>query len=162
MTKPIRTILLEPLAEAEFAAWAEPQITGYAEAAVRAGRCSPEEALATARESMEQLLPQGLATPGHHVWVAHDGETGERVGTLWIQVRSAAASAEAFVYFIGVDEAQQGNGYGRAVMNAGAEAARRLGATSMALNVFGYNTTAYNLYSSLGYRTISRTMRLDL
>ncbi|MGW5124572.1 GNAT family N-acetyltransferase [Streptomyces sp. NPDC004069] len=161
MTKPIQTVLLKPLTEDEFGSWAESLIAGYAESHVRAGTWSPEEALMKARESVDRLLPKGVATPGHHLWVAHDGKTGERVGTLWIEMCSRAASPGAFIYFVAVDEPQQAKGYGRAIMNAGAGAARRLGAASLALNVFGDNTTAYNLYSSLGYRTTSQTMRLE-
>ena len=123
-------------------------------------------ALAATSSNLPQFLGwrfvQGLATPGHHVWVARDEETGERVGTLWIQVRSSGGRSEAYVCFVEVDEAQRGEGYGRAIMDAGAEAARQLGVASMALNVFEDNTTAYSLYSSLGYRTANRTMRLEL
>jgi ribosomal protein S18 acetylase RimI-like enzyme len=150
------------MTEEEFGPWTEPQLARYAQAQVRAGAWSPEEALAKAHEGFDKLLPKGIATPGHHMWVACDEETGERVGTLWIELRSSAAQSEAYVDFVEVDEAQRGNGYGRAVMNAGTEAARRLGAVSMALNVFEDNTTAYRLYDSLGYRTASRIMRREL
>ncbi|WP_180356755.1 MULTISPECIES: GNAT family N-acetyltransferase [Kitasatospora] len=150
------------MTEDEFSPWAEPQIARYAQAKAGAGAWSAEEALANSRENFDQLLPKGLATPGNHVWVARDEETGERVGTLWIQVRSSGGRSEAFVCFVEVDEAQRGKGYGRAIMDAGSAAARRLGAASMALNVFEDNTTAQSLYSSLGYRTANRTMRLEL
>ncbi|WP_181799125.1 GNAT family N-acetyltransferase [Kitasatospora acidiphila] len=150
------------MTEDEFSPWAEPQIARYAQAKTRAGAWNPEEALANSHENFDRMLPKGLATPGHHVWVARDEKTSERVGTLWIEMRSSAAHSEAYVCFVEVDEAQRGKGYGRAIMDAGATAARRLGVASMALNVFEDNTTAYNLYSSLGYRTANRTMRLEL
>ncbi|MCC9305806.1 GNAT family N-acetyltransferase [Kitasatospora sp. RB6PN24] len=162
MTKLMRAVRLEPMTEDEFGPWADPQIARYAEAKVRAGAWSPEEAPAKSRENFHRYLSKGLATPGHHVWVARDGVTGERVGTLWLEIRSSAAHSEAYVCYVEVDETHRGKGYGRAVMDAGAEAARRLGAASMALNVFEDNTTAYNLYSALGYRTTSRIMRLEL
>ncbi len=162
MTKLIPTVSLEPLSESEFDAWVEPINSGYAQSNLRAGNWSPEEALAKAREATTSLLPAGVATPGHHLWVARDGETGEPVGKLWLAVRTCATGLEAYVYFVGVGEPHQGKGYGRAVMNAGAEAARQLGAVSMALNVFSANTAATHLYDTLGYRTTHQTMRLEL
>ena len=162
MTKPIRTVQLEPMTEAEFDAWVEPLIAGYAQSHLDAGNWSAQEAPAKAREATMGLLPEGVATDGHHLWVARDEATGDRVGTLWIGLRPASAGIEAYVYFVEVDEDRQGEGYGRAVMNAGAEAARRLGAASIALNVFGDNTAACRLYDSLGYRVTHQSMRREL
>ncbi|MET9078225.1 GNAT family N-acetyltransferase [Streptomyces sp. NPDC004232] len=161
MTKPVRTVHLEPPTEDEFGRWIEPQIRDCARSYVRAGTPSPEEVLTKACECVGRLLPNGVATPGHHLWVARDEETGERVGRLWIEMRSSASSPEAFIHFVGVDENEQGKGYDRAMMNAGVVAARRLGAASIAWNVYGENTTAYDLCSSLGHRSMGQTMRLE-
>ena len=49
-----------------------------------------------------------------------------------------------------------------AVMEALHDAARRLGATSMTLNVFGDNATAIRLYESSGYTVTAQQMRLGL
>ncbi len=47
-------------------------------------------------------------------------------------------------------------------MEALHDAARELGATSIALNVFGHNTTAISLYDSLGYAVTAQQMKRDL
>jgi ribosomal protein S18 acetylase RimI-like enzyme len=50
-----------------------------------------------------------------------------------------------------IEEAHRGRGYGReAMVHAEAEAKRR-GLDRIALNVFGRNAAARNLYRSLGY-----------
>lgn len=158
----MRSVRLEPFTEAEFGLWEVVQVERYARSNVTAGLWAAEEGLEKAREAYDQLLPKGLATPENHLWVARDEETGERVGTLWIGMRSLGTNSQAYIYFVGVDEAHQGKGYGRALMNAATEAGRRLGATSMGLNVFGDNTRAQNLYRSLGYQVQAQSMRLDL
>jgi ribosomal protein S18 acetylase RimI-like enzyme len=47
-------------------------------------------------------------------------------------------------------------------MEALHEQARELGATTIALNVFGHNATAIRLYDSLGYAVTAQQMRRDL
>jgi ribosomal protein S18 acetylase RimI-like enzyme len=47
-------------------------------------------------------------------------------------------------------------------MLAGEEECRRLGHRHLDLNVFGNNTTAINLYTSLGYTVTSQQMRKEL
>ncbi|TFD82372.1 hypothetical protein [Cryobacterium psychrophilum] len=53
-------------------------------------------------------------------------------------------------------------GLGRRAMQLGEAEARRLGATSMGRNVFGYNVNARAPYESLGYETTAVQMRKDL
>jgi ribosomal protein S18 acetylase RimI-like enzyme len=162
MTKPKQTVRLEPMTQDEYDAWVDVRIAHYAQANAAAGTWSRAQAPAKARAAFTGFLPQGLATPGHRVWTAVDDATGEPVGTLWAEVRPAAAGAEAFVYWVGVDEAHQGKGYGRALMDAAAEAARQLGAVSVGLQVFADNTAARTLYESLGFQVFSQHMRLHL
>jgi GNAT superfamily N-acetyltransferase len=79
----------------------------------------------------------------------------------WV-ANSIARYADSFVYDIEMDETQRGKGYGRATMLAGEVAARELGATTMGLNVFGFNTAAINLYTSLGCTVSSQNMMKTL
>ncbi|NUR25719.1 MAG: GNAT family N-acetyltransferase [Catenulispora sp.] len=161
-TKPIRTVRLDPMTEAEYPAWEALSTSGYAESQVRAGHWPAETALEQAWQDTRSLLPLGLATPDHHVWVARDVESGVAVGTLWIAIRMQGRRREAYIYNIKVDPGLQGGGYGRAIMEAGAAAAKELGAEVVGLNVFGFNDRAYNLYKSLGYQVANRHMRLEL
>ena len=146
----------------EYQVWEARIVTGYAAAQVQAGHWPADTAEQQAWQNTRSLLPSGVATPDHHLWVARDAESGVAVGTLWVMIRTETGRTEAFIYNIEVDPAQQGSGYGRAIMEAGAVAAKVLGAEVMALNVFGDNDRAYNLYESLGYRVANRHMRLEL
>lgn len=147
---------------ADYAEWEPISVAGYAEAQVQAGHWTAEKAGELSLQGLRDLLPEGLATPNHHLWIASDAETGQRVGALWIAIRQAGGRTEAYVYDIFVDDDLQGGGYGRAIMEAASAAGKALGAEVMALNVFGYNDRAYNLYKSLGYEVANRHMRLSL
>ncbi|NUP48032.1 MAG: GNAT family N-acetyltransferase [Catenulispora sp.] len=161
-SKPVRAVRLDPLAASEFPAWKALSASGYADSQVRSGHWTAEVAAELAAQEFQALLPEGLETPGHHVWVARDAETVARVGTLWIMMRPRGGRQEAYINDVRVDADRQGGGYGRAIMEAGAEAAKKLGADVVALNVHGFNDRAYNLYKSLGYQVANRHMRLEL
>ncbi|GAA1963836.1 GNAT family N-acetyltransferase [Catenulispora subtropica] len=160
--KPIRSVRLDPMTADEYPAWEAHAASGYAQSQVQAGHWAAETALEQAWQDTRRLLPLGLATPDQHVWVARDAESGAAVGTLWIAIRRQGGRTEAYIYDVEVDPEHQGGGYGRAIMEAGAAAARGLGAEVVALNVFGFNDRAYNLYKSLGYVVANRHMRLEL
>jgi ribosomal protein S18 acetylase RimI-like enzyme len=160
--KPTRNVRLDPMAADEYPAWEALTAAGYAESQVQVGHWDAEGAQQRALDDTRQLLPDGVATAGHHLWVVRDAETGQTVGWLWIATRPRGSQVEAYVYDVHVSPEHQGGGYGRAIMEAGAAAARRLGAVSVALNVHGGNDRAYNLYKSLGYEVTNRHMRLEL
>jgi ribosomal protein S18 acetylase RimI-like enzyme len=161
-SKPTRKVRLDPMAADEYPAWEALMVAEYARFQVEVGHWDAAGARQQALDNTRQLLPDGVATPGHHLWIARDVETGQQVGGLWIAIRPRGSQVEAFVYDIHVSAEQQGGGYGRAMMEAGAAAARRLGAVSIALNVHGGNDRAYSLYKSLGYEVTNRHMRLEL
>lgn len=119
---------------------------------------------ATKRSAVEfaELLPDGLDSPGMHLWTAQVGDTDEPVGLGWVEIRRRSAGVSAWIYDIQVDEGRRGEGLGRALMEALHDAARGLGATTMALNVFGHNTAAIRLYDSLGYAVTAQQMKRDL
>ena len=73
-----------------------------------------------------------------------------------------ASGVSAWVYDISVDADRRGQGLGRELIDALHAAARDLGATSMALNVFGHNTTAIRLYETSGYAVTAQQMRREL
>jgi len=115
-----------------------------------------DRAFAASVASTEQLLPDGLDTPGQHLWTAHDGEA--LVAILWIAVDGPTG----YIYDIEVHHDQRRRGYGREVLDAGARAAHDLGARELGLNVFGHNDGARALYERAGYATTERTYRITL
>lgn len=162
VSKPVRSVRLDPISASEYPAWEAALVEGYAALQVQAGIWTAEVAVELAVEKIRELLPDGPASPDHHVWMARDAETVAKVGALWIMLRSRGGYLEAFIYDLHVDPDRQGGGYGRAIMEAGAEAAKKLGADVVALNVHGSNDRAYNLYRSLGYQVADLHMRLEI
>ena len=161
-TKPTRHVRLDPMTPDEYRPWSTKVASAYALAQVGEGHWAIETAQQQGWDVVQGLLPAGPASPGQHLWTARDADTGRQVGALWVAIRAAGFSTEAFVYDIHVEDEFQGEGYGRAIMEAAAAASRALGAVHVALNVHGSNETAYRLYRSLGYEVTNRHMRLGL
>lgn len=150
------------MTEDEYAAWLAPVVRHYADSHVEAGNWAPEEALAQSEEAFHTLLPHGVHTQDNYLYTVRETTGGAAVGFLWIALKTRANAVDAFVYDVGVDEAYRGRGYGRATMAAGIRRSRELGAATMSLHVFGGNTTARKLYSSLGFIETDVSMTLPL
>jgi RimJ/RimL family protein N-acetyltransferase len=155
-------VTLRAMTDDEYVRWVASSIAGYADSFVQNGTMTPEEAQQRSDSDFAELLPEGRDTPEHHLWTVTDAETGVAVGSLWINVRDRGIGRAAFIYDIEMDESQRGKGYGRATMLAGEVAAKELGATTIGLNVFGFNTVAIGLYTSLGYTVTSQNMAKPL
>ncbi|MFT4235392.1 MAG: GNAT family N-acetyltransferase [Microbacterium sp.] len=143
---PAEGVALQPMTPDDFAAYTEPEIEGYAQTLLQNGSAPTIE---TAREQSiaahDALLPQGLETPGQHLWnVVADGE---RVGMLWV----ALNEQRGFIYDIEMDAAHRGHGYGTQTLRAGAAKTRDAGLATLALNVWGSNDDARRLYTREGY-----------
>lgn len=133
---------------------------GYAHDIEVHGGQSREAALAKAEADFPAVLPLGLETPGHFIFVVE--AEGEPVGRLWLAERLLGGRRVLYVYDVSIDPEQQGRGYGRAAMRLAEEEARERGIGRIELNVFGGNDVARGLYRSLGYVETSAQMRKDL
>jgi ribosomal protein S18 acetylase RimI-like enzyme len=152
--------LRHPSAE-EYAGWSAATLDAYVDEIVASGSMSREAAEEKSRRDDTELLPEGLATPGH--LICRVEADGQPVGWLWMALRNPRAEAGVgFIYDITIDAAHRGRGYGRAAMRLAEEEARRTGLHALALNVFRQNAVARTLYSSLGYRETSVQMRKEL
>ena len=154
---------LRPMTKAEFADYRAYAARNYADEKVRAGNWSAEEATRLAEETLDMLLPEGVATPEHHLFTI-EGDDGTPVGRLWLAERiEANADRHAFVYEILIFNDYRRQGYGRAAMAAAEAKARELGLDKIKLHVFGHNTAARALYADLGYAETNVMMekRLD-
>jgi ribosomal protein S18 acetylase RimI-like enzyme len=147
---------LRRLREDEYAAWHDLEIEEYARDIAVHGATAPDAAHEKAVKDMADILPDGLSTPGHHVFVLE--LAGERVGRLWLAEREIDGRRTIYIYDVNIDEAQRGRGLGRAAMQRAEDEARRLGLDRIELNVFGANTVARGLYASLGY--VDRAVRM--
>ena len=151
---------LRPMRPDEYPAFLESSKQGYARDIAVHGGESEEFARRKSEEDHAAILPQGLDTPGHWIFVVE--ADGARVGVLWLAERPHGRDKECYVYAIEIDEAQRGHGYGRAAMELAEEEARSHGLHRIALNVFGGNEVARNLYRSLGYAESAVHMAKEL
>jgi ribosomal protein S18 acetylase RimI-like enzyme len=151
-------VRLREMTEQEYEPWRELQIETYSADIARASGV-PADREKTLAE-FGTLLPDGLATDGHDVFVVLD-ESGTRVGTIWLGPYPDRPNA-AYVWDVRIDEASRGRGYGRAAMRAAEDLLRSRDIDEIGLNVFGFNERAQQLYTSLGYRVVSTRMTKTL
>jgi ribosomal protein S18 acetylase RimI-like enzyme len=148
-------VRLRPMT-AEFPAYRARLVAEYAQDIFDIGAFADlAAALDASEQSTDDLLPDGPDTPGQHLWSAYDGDS--TVGILWI----AVDGPKAFIYDIEVQADQRRRGYGREILDAGALAARDLGADVLGRNVFGHNDAARALYERAGYVTTERSYRIE-
>jgi GNAT superfamily N-acetyltransferase len=146
------SVALRPMSEAEYEVWRPLAQIEYARDMVDAGM---DEAAARAKadEDFPRLLPEGVGSPGQDLYTVVDGD--EAVGVLWVAERDLNEGRGLFIYDVRMHESQRGKGYGRATMQLAEAEARRRGLAVVALNVFGGNDVARNMYRSLGYDEIA-------
>lgn len=154
------SLALRPLSADEFETWFPRMRDSYAEDMLRDAGLAPEKATAMAASQMDGLFPGRKPSPEQLVYVLE--ADGERVGELWVCERDDAVQHALYIYFVAIDEAHRGKGYGRAAMELAESEARRLGLDRVALNVFGRNEVARNLYRSLGYEENAVSMSKKL
>jgi ribosomal protein S18 acetylase RimI-like enzyme len=160
MTDSGPTLGLRPLRPDEYAAFVVDSKAGYAKGIEEQAGYSAEYARQKAEADFATILPAGLETPDHGIFMVE--ADGERVGMLWVAERELGARQVLFIYDIEIDEAHQGRGYGRTAMLLAEEEARARGINRIELNVFGGNDVARSLYRSLGYVETSLQMAKDL
>jgi len=153
---------LRPMTEAEFEAYLQRAISGYADQHVAAGSWLAEDAEKRAAAETAQLLPDGLETEDMLFFMA-ETEDGDAVGWVWLCLKSPRGERGfAWIYDIEVVADRRGEGYGRALL-AAAEAELRLrDVPAVALNVFGPNVVAQRLYATAGYELMSQQLRKEL
>ena len=155
-------ISLEPMTDEAFALWLPPTVHDLATDNVESGKWAPEDALEMAKNELAILLPQGPSTRGQLLYTVRDEASGTGVGVVWIHLRRKADKPEAYIYDLFINADQRGKGYGRATMLAAIDRARELGANCVGLHVFGHNTVARELYTSLGFVETNVMMSLPL
>jgi ribosomal protein S18 acetylase RimI-like enzyme len=160
MTPAAPTVRLRPITAAEFPALVVESKAGYAHDIEVHGGQTRQAAQEKADADFPTVLPQGMATPGHSIFIVE--ADGAAVGRLWLAERVSGGRRVLFIYDISIEPDQQGRGHGRATMMLAEEEARARGIGRIELNVFGGNDVARSLYRSLGYLETSVQMGKDL
>lgn len=154
--------VLRAMTEAAYARFKDNSVADYAKENVAGGRWPDTGALERSRLAYEQLLPQGLATPGQHLFTIHDVAQGLDVGVLWLAVVDHPGGRSGHVYDILVFPAYRHLGHARAAFAALEALARAWGLSELGLHVFAHNQAAQSLYRSLGFRVTGLNMQKRL
>jgi ribosomal protein S18 acetylase RimI-like enzyme len=155
----VADLQIRPMTQDEFSPYRRRAITEYAAEHVRVGDWSEEEAEQKAAAETDDLLPDGVDSPGMVLLVAE--AEGKVVGLVWLG-HAPGQHAGWWIYDIDVVPTQRRRGYGRALLEAAEREAQRRGADSIGLNVFAGNDAARRLYESSGYQEASVLMRKQL
>lgn len=142
---------LVPMLPASFATYRTRAVQAYADDNVAAGRWPAEGACQRSQDDFDDSLPQGLATPGQHLFDITDEAANVVVGMLWFAVVVKHGITSAFVYDVEVFAQHQRQGHGRAAFQALEARVQALGLGSIGLHVFAQNVGAQALYRSLGF-----------
>jgi ribosomal protein S18 acetylase RimI-like enzyme len=143
--------------EADFAGFAKEAPRGYAKDQVEAGAWSPDKALELATADFKRLLPQGLGTPDHFLFVLRDS-TNQAVGILWFARKERAGTKVAYVYSIFIREKFRRKGHAASALRALEGHAQSMGLAGIELHVFGQNAKARALYQKIGFHETNVTM----
>lgn len=155
--------VLAPMRPEQFERFRAEAVAAFADDNVDALRWRPAGAVERATREFDQLLPQGPATTGHHLYEILDGPAGQTVGFIWFAVVDSPTARTGYLYNIRVASPFRGRGHAKAAMDQVEARARELGADAVALHVFALNSTAQALYRSVGYGITGFNMikRLD-
>lgn len=160
MTSAEPIVRLRPMRPEEYPAFIAASKAGYTHDMVVHGGMPRAVAQKKSDDDHAAILPDGLATPGHGIFVVE--ADGESIGHLWVAERGTPQRRILFIYGIEIDEAHRGRGFGRRTMLLAEAEAHARGIGRMELNVFGGNDVARGLYRSLGYAETSAQMGKDL
>lgn len=151
-------ITLAPMTDAQFSNYLEQVIPDFADDKIRSGQWSRAEALELSRASFEHSLPQGVATPDHHLYVMQHGPDQQVVGMMWIGAQLRGEQRVAYVYDVFVAPEHRRQGHATKAFAAMEAQVRSMGLAGVALHVFGHNHQAHALYVKLGYLTTNINM----
>jgi GNAT superfamily N-acetyltransferase len=106
----------------EFRRYLKLAVPAYARDHIRAGDVDPKKALAKAKAEYAELLPKGVATPGHHLYTIVLSENDKAIGMLWFDLKQRHGKRKAFIFDFRLEKAQRGKGLGRQALAAAARA----------------------------------------
>jgi ribosomal protein S18 acetylase RimI-like enzyme len=152
-------LMVRRMTRAEFEAYRRRSVSAYAAEHVRAGDWSPGQPQELAEKETDELLRDGVETPGMVLLVGESA--GEVVGIVWVGTAPRQRPGW-WIYDIEVVVDKRGQGHGRARLDAAELQVKSRGGDSVGLNVFGGNDAARGLYESAGYEITSAVMRKGL
>lgn len=153
---------LYPMTPEDLDSYRAKSVGEYAADHVKAGNWTKDEAEARAAQEYDELLPDGLDTPGMLLFTATD-ETGHHVGMLWLGLTHPRGVPDTgWIYDIEISAHLRRHGHGRALLAAAEHVLAEHDVGTLAFNVFGDNAAARALYESAGYEVTTLQMRKQL
>lgn len=150
---------LRPMTSAEFDQWRERLVVEYAAEQVEAGAWSAPESEQRSEDDLRSQLTDGVLTAGHlFLWAEDDAGP---VGVLWLSLTHPRGVPDT-AWINDIEVRPERRGQGRELLTQAERAVRERGLGALALNVFGANRTARNLYESAGYHVTTLQLRKDL
>lgn len=149
-------VQLGEMTPAEYAEFRPRLEVAYGTNIASSGSMPETEARRKASDDLAELLPDGLASPGHLLWTAYDA--AEPVGVAWVHVKERSDGLQAFGYELEVCEGLRRRGYRRAVVEAALRACAERGVVCVGVSAFGFNAGARRLYEDLGFELTAQTM----
>lgn len=153
-------LALIPLPAERFEHWLERSTREYIRDLIATGQSGPRTE-AAARQTMQLAFKGGAPTGANAVFDVVDDGLGI-VGYLWVGTDASDDPSSWWIWGILIEDEFRGRGFGKSAMLLAENYARSQGAATLGLNVFGFNTTARQLYESVGYETTSLKMRKTL
>lgn len=154
-------MIFQAMTQEHFDIYLAESIPSYASAKSLDEGYSLEDALELAKLTFTELLPDGLDTKDHYLYLLE--VDGEIVGNLWLCNRvSPSGERFLFIYDIEIKEDFRGMGYSKSALYLTQEKARELGVNSIGLHVFGSNKIARNLYKGFGFVETNIVMKKDV
>ena len=143
------------MSQAEYEDYRRHSIPNYARNKVESGEWAEESSLDQAKGVFDELLPQGVDTPGHYLYQIIDEWDEVPVGVIWIAARERAGQPGAYIYDVFIKPEYQNKGHASRAIRAVQEKAMELGLPGIGLHVFGHNANARRLYEKLGYEPVN-------
>ncbi|MFJ8624499.1 GNAT family N-acetyltransferase [Kitasatospora sp. NPDC093550] len=148
-------LVVRPVAADALQPWLDRGAERFARSLVASG-LTEEQARAKSGGGRQNLLPQGVDTPGVVLTALYGADGGpEPYGTLWVALHLRDlpdGEPLAWVMVVEVSPAHRGRGHGRTLMLLAERECLAAGVRTLGLNVFTDNAVAVRLYESLGYR----------
>ncbi len=151
---PTPTVRLLPMSEQHYPLYCAYFIEDYAQDLASNHGYDLASARHKAERTLQQSLPQGVATPHHHLLCILPGDEPlaaeqQPLGYLWHA--SDAANGESFIYDFYLTPSQRGQGHGKAAMRVLEQQLLTTGITHIKLRVAHDNPRALALYQELGF-----------
>jgi len=102
---------LDPMSPIEFEAFKEQTIRNYADENIEAGYWHSSEAIKRSIEAHQKLLPDGVSTEGHYLFMARDAQSKIIVGYIWLSVEKNVVIPNGFIFVVFIYEQFRGRGY---------------------------------------------------